>query len=618
MVNSPAFFAKPSVIKTDLEDGAFILKSTQVLGEYPDNICQHLHRWATEAPVRVFLADRLGKSGVWRKVTFAEALAKVTSLAQALLDMGVSEDSPMVILSDNSIENGLLQLAAMYVGIPVVPVSPAYSLISKDFAKLKHIVALVHPGAIFVQDGDLFAKALAAIAIDSGRVVAATNVPKGAVKLDDLLQVSASATVETRFIETNPDTIAKILFTSGSTGLPKGTLNPQRMICANQQMLAQVWPFIEQKPPVILDWLPWNHTFGGNHNFNMILRNGGSLYVDNGKPVPGLIEKTLDNLHDVSPTISFNVPLGYNMLVSAFEESESLRDAFFKNLDLIFYAAAALPQSVWKRLEALSEASLGVKVPMVSSWGATETGPLATAVHFPIERAGVIGNPVPGTEVKMVPNGSKLELRVKGPSVMVSYLSDPQKTAAAFDQDGFYLTGDAGRLAEASEPSKGVVFDGRTAEDFKLEMGTWVTVGMLRVQIIAVAGDVIQDLVITGHDRRHIGILIFPNEAGMRNLVAHEDKGMPLDQLLSHDKVVTALQIGLARHNQEKPASSTRVSLAMFLREPPSIDANEITDKGYLNQRAVLERRHESVQRLYDGGAGCIQIDEGAAPLASQ
>jgi len=605
---APINFATPSVSKTPVPGGGFILKSNTTLNSYPDNICHHLIAWAEKAPERVFLADRFSEDRQWRKVTFSQALTKTRALGQALLDLDVSIEAPLTILSDNSIENGLLQMAAMYVGVPVVPISPAYSLMSQDHAKLKHIFGQVRPKIVFVQDGALFARALNSVVLDPGQVIAARNTPEGALHFDDLLSTLPTDKVEAAFAATGPDTIAKILYTSGSTGLPKGVINPQRMLCANQEMVAQVWPFVEEEPPVIVDWLPWNHTFGGNHNFNMMLRNGGSLYIDDGKPAPGLIEKTIENFKSVSPTMSFNVPRGYEMLIPAFEESEELRNSFFKNLKLIFYAAAALPQNVWKKYEDLSLQTRGELVTMAASWGSTETGPLATAVHFRIDRAGVIGNPVPGTEIKMVPSGSKLEMRVKGPSVTPGYFNDADKTTEAFDDEGFYRIGDAGRLADPDNPAKGIIFDGRTAEDFKLKSGTWVAVGALRVQVISAVPSVIQDAVIAGHDRNRIGLLVFPSEPGIRKLCNNSET--PLTDLLKRDEISQALRDGLVQHNRDNPASSTKIHSAILLVAPPSIDANEITDKGYINQRAVLERRADLVERLFNQGEDCLLVDD--------
>jgi feruloyl-CoA synthase len=394
----------------------------------------------------------------------------------------------------------------------------------------------------------------------------------------EMLEVNPGSTLEREFAKVKPDTVAKILFTSGSTGMPKGVINTHRMLCANQQMMAQAWPFIEARPPVVVDWLPWNHTFGGNHNFNLVLRNGGTLYVDGGKPVPGMIETTARNLAEVAPTMYFNVPRGFDLLLPFLEKDAALRRNFFRDLDMVFYAAAALPQNLWDRLLALSKQEQ--KAPaMLSAWGSTETSPLATSVHFKMERPGVIGLPVAECELKLVPAAGKLEVRVRGPNVTPGYYKRPDLTRAAFDEEGFYRIGDAVKLADPADPAKGVVFDGRVAEDFKLSTGTWVHVGALRMKLIAAGDPLIQDAVITGHDRDEIGALVFPSPAAKGI-----DVGAKLDQIL--------------QAFSSEP-SSTRIARLMVMSEPPSIDANEITDKGYLNQRAVLERRSVLVEKMY-------------------
>jgi feruloyl-CoA synthase len=393
-----------------------------------------------------------------------------------------------------------------------------------------------------------------------------------------MLETNPGSTLEREFSKISSRTIAKILFTSGSTGTPKGVINTQGMLCANQQMMAQAWPFVEERPPVVVDWLPWNHTFGGNHNFNMVLRNGGTLYVDGGKPVPGLIEITARNLAEVAPTMYFNVPRGFDLLLPFLEKDDALRHNFFRDLDMLFYAAAALPQNLWDRLLVLSK--LEKKAPaMLSAWGSTETSPLATSVHFPMKRAGVIGLPVAGCELKLVPAADKLEVRVRGANVTPGYYKRPDLTAAAFDEEGFYRIGDAVKFADPSDPAKGIVFDGRVAEDFKLSTGTWVHVGALRIQLIAAGDPFIQDAVITGHDRDEIGALLFLSPAA---------KGMDI-----RDNLIRILKKFSAE------PSSTRITRLMVMSEPPSIDANEITDKGYMNQRAVLERRAALVEKLY-------------------
>jgi len=421
----------------------------------------------------------------------------------------------------------------------------------------------LQPGLVFAADAARFQPALDAVGAKSTAV-------------SDLLEANPGSTQEREHAKVRPETVAKILFTSGSTGAPKGVVNTHGMLCANQQQLAQAWPFVEDRPPVVVDWLPWNHTFGGSHNFNLVLRNGGTLYVDGGKPVPGLVETTVKNLAEVSPTIYFNVPRGFDLLLPYLEGDERLRASFFRDLDVLFYAAAALPQNLWDRLKKLG----GPRLAMLSAWGSTETSPLATSVHFAMERPGVIGLPVAGCELKLVPSAGKHEVRVRGPNVMPGYYKLPGLTRAAFDDEGFYRIGDAVKLADAADPSKGVVFDGRVAEDFKLSTGTWVNVGAVRVKLIAAADPLIQDAVITGHDRDEIGALVFLSPA-------------------AKDADVRARLAGALRKLSNEGGTSTHPKRLLVVSEPPSIDADEITDKGYLNQRAVLERRTALVEKLY-------------------
>jgi feruloyl-CoA synthase len=438
------------------------------------------------------------------------------------------------------------------------------------------------------------------------------GVPAGieAVPIDELLATKPTSAIDAAFSRVSPETVAKILFTSGSTGMPKGVINTQRMMCSNQQAITQIWPFITRRPPILVDWLPWNHTFGGNHNFNMILRNGGTLHIDAGKPAPGMFQTTADNLREIAPTIYFNVPRGFQMLAPYLEKDAEFRDHFFSNLDTIFYAAAALPQDLWERFENLSMAALGKKIAMTSAWGLTESAPLATGVHFPIARAGVIGLPVPGTELKMLPSAGKLELRLRGPNITPGYFRRDDLTQEAFDEDGFYRTGDAGKFADPDDPSQGILFDGRVAEDFKLLTGSWVSTGMVRVAAISACTRLIQDAVVTGHDRDDIGLLIIPNVAGITKLAGlGPDASLP--DLLGNEKVRQTLRDDLAAHNSRNPASSTRIARVLLLTEALDIDAGEITDKGYVNQRAVLERRHVLVEQLYSNDAEVILIDGG-------
>jgi feruloyl-CoA synthase len=555
--------------KVDVEkraDGSTLVRSPQKLGPYSRCVTEWLSHWSDHAPERVFLAERSKKDGGWRKLAYREAYGAARRIGQALLEKGLGKDKPVAILSDNGIDHAVLALGAMHVGVPVAPISPAYSLMSKDYSKLKYIFDLVQPGLVYADDPEKYKTALATVGAKSTSVA-------------ELLEVNPGSLMERAFLQLKEDSVAKILFTSGSTGLPKGVINTHRMLCANQQMILQAWPFLEEKPPVVVDWLPWNHTFGANHNFNMVLRNGGTIYVDGGKPVPGLVEQTVANLREISPTLYFNVPRGFDLLLPYLEKDEALRENFFRNLDVLFFAAAALPQNLWDRIRKLKP-----DLALLSAWGSTETAPLATSVHFPIDRPGVIGLPVAGCELKLVPNAGKLEVRVRGPNVMPGYFKRDDLTKAAFDEERFYRIGDAVKLADPADPAKGIVFDGRVAEDFKLSTGTWVHVGAMRVKLIAAGDPLIQDAVITGHDRAEMGALLFLNPSVTKDV--------------TQDWIRSRLAAVLERLAHE-PGSSTRVTRLLALSEPPSIDANEITDKGYLNQRAVLERRAALVEKLY-------------------
>jgi len=588
-------FAPARVDVEPRANGEMILRSPSALGAYPRCIGEHLERWTQQAPERVFVAER-SAVGDWRRVTYGEARHTVRALAAGLLEQGLSSTRPIAILSDNSVNQALLTLAAMHVGVPVAPISPAYSLMSQDFAKLKAIVALLEPGMVYVEHPEKFASALRAVDWNDARLVIGKGETAHAVHWSDLLR-SSGAGVERAYRSVRPDTIAKILFTSGSTGQPKGVINSQRMLCLNQQQLAQVWPFLERVPPVLCDWLPWNHTFGANHNFNLVLRNGGTLYIDDGKPAPGLIERTVANLREVSPNIYFNVPRGFDMLLPHLESDAGLRKSVFRYLEVIFYAGAALPQNLWERLEDLSLRELGRRIFLTSAWGATETAPLATAAHFPSACAGVLGIPVPGCELKMIPSAGKFELRVRGPNVTPGYWKREDLTRAAFDEEGFYCIGDAGRFVDAAQPSKGSLFDGRVAEDFKLMSGTWVHVGELRLRAIAALDPIAQDVVVAGHDRESVGLLIFLGPGARAFAGLSTDAGAA--QVSSHPAVLEHVRTGLSKLSKRGGSSSTYAARAVLLQEPASIDAGEITDKGYINQRAVLARRASVVEALY-------------------
>lgn len=552
-------------------DGSFLLRSPQTPPSPGRAVGDWLVRWAVERPYETFLAER--RADAWVRLSYGDALQRVRRIAQGLIDRGLGPDRPVMVLSGNGIDHALLALAAMHVGVPVVPVSVAYSLLSRDHAKLRAIVDIVQPGLVFAADTQAFGQALAAIGMTSAPI--------------DVLESAAPTTaVDERFAAIGPDTVAKILFTSGSTGAPKGVINTHRMLTVNQQQSLAIWRFPAWRPPVLLDWLPWNHTFGGNYNFHLVLANGGTLYIDGGKPLPGAFDTTLANLREVSPTMYFNVPRGFELLVPALEQDRALRQHFFSRCSFICYAGAALPQHLWDRLLALARQEGRDDLVIVSSWGSTETAPLCAAMHFHAAQAGIVGLPVPGVELKLIPNFGKLEARVRGPNVTPGYWRQPDVTAAAFDDDGFYRIGDALKFVDAVHPEAGLRFDGRVAEDFKLTSGTWVHVGVLRVQLLEAAEGLIQDAVITGHDRDDVGALLFLNTA----VTAALDIGTV------HERLRAALRRVAADNGA---GGSGRIVRARILDTPPRADDGEITDKGYINQRAVLTLRADEVTRLY-------------------
>ena len=569
-------YAPTGVTVEKRPDGSVVLRSPQALKPHTRAVGDWLLHWSERSPDRTFLAERKGEG--WRRLGYRDALIQVRRIGQALLDRGLGPEKPVAILSDNSVDHALLALGAMHAGVPVAPISPAYSLMSKDHAKLRYIFDLLRPGLVFAAEPEKFAPALAAVGASSTPVSA-------------LLETEPGIALEAAFASLTPDTVAKILFTSGSTGLPKGVINTQRMLCSNQQSWAQVWPFLEDRPPVLCEWLPWNHTFGGNGTFNAVLRNGGTLYIDGGKPVPGLVETTVKNLREISPTLYFNVPRGFDLLLPFLEADDELRKNFFRELDVVFYAGAALPQNLWERIEDLAIQEKDGRLAMLSAWGSTETAPMATCVHMPIERAGIVGSPTPGCEVKLVPAGSKLEARVRGPNVTPGYFRRDDLTKMAFDEEGFYRIGDAMKFFDVTAPEKGLVFDGRVAEDFKLTTGTWVNPGAIRVKLIAAANPLVQDAVITGHDRNEVGALVFVNPTAVKDLPELEVR-----KTLARALAVLAKEGG----------SSTHPVRLLVMVEAPQIDGNEITDKGYINQRAVLERRAALVELLYSNSLDVV------------
>jgi len=611
--NAKTLFATPEIVADRRADGSIWLRSTTPLQQDARCVGDWLEYWARQKPEKIFLGERSSVDAPWSTVTYQDALRQVRSVAAWILAQGLSAEHPLVILSDNSIDHALFALAAMHVSVPAAAISPAYSLMSKDFDKLKSMIRLLEPGAIYVSNMKAFAPALAAIkSLHSARIVCGDADSSAAVPFRNVAATSETSAVATAFAAVTPDTIAKFLFTSGSTGTPKAVINTQRMLTSSQQAKAQTWSFLDdpQLDLVILDWLPWSHTFGANHNFNLVLRNGGTLYIDGGKPAPGLFATSLANLRSVMPTVYFNVPRGFDMLIAALRDDDELRRRFFGEVKFAFYAGAALPQNLWDAMEELSIRTVGRALPMVSAWGSTETSPLATDCHFQAKRSGNIGVPIPGTELKLVPSGDKLEVRVRGPNVTPGYWKAPELTAQAFDADGFYLIGDAVTFADPDRPELGLFFDGRVAEDFKLNSGTWVSVGTLRVAGITALAPLAQDIVVLGHGGDHVRFLVFPNLNACR-VHAGLPESAAASEVIGNEKVRAAIASGLAKLKaQGGGGSSGHATRALLLAEPASVDGGEITDKGYINQRAVLTRRASAVAILEDDAStdwiGCL------------
>src|SRR5262249_51626823 len=574
-------------------DGTIHLTSPHALAPYPAKLTERLEYWAAAAPERTYLAQRAAASG-WRKMSYGATPQQVRRIGAALLRRELSPERPVAILSGNDIEHALIGLAAMYVGIPFAPISPAYALISNDFERLRSIIDLITPGLVFAADGDSYARAIDAAVRPDVEVVVTRNPNPGrpTTLLETLLAPTPTGAADAAHGSVSPDTIAKLLVTSGWPGAPRAVINPRRMWCATQAMILSQLAFFADEPPVIVDWSPWHHTAGGNHNFGFVLYNGGTLYIDEGKPAPGAIETTVKNLREIATNWYFTVPKGYEALLPYLRADAALRETFFSKLKVLWFAGAALSQSVFEEMQALALATCGERIMFLTGLGATETAPMAMARMWQSQDSTNMGVPVPGVELKLVPSHGKLEARVRGSNVTLGYWRQGDLTAQAFDEDGFYKLGDALKFEDPDDARAGLLFDGRVAEDFKLATGTWVNIGPLRARLLQALEPYARDVVIAGADRSEIGALIFPNLEACRTLAGGAD-------LTSGACVREELRARLAAFVGTSTGSSNRICRAIILAEPPSLDAGEMTDKGSINQRAVLDRRADSVAELY-------------------
>lgn len=591
---------RPAVAVSE-EQGVLHMRSLEPLAPLPQRLLDRLLHWARVRPEQTFIAAR-EDGGDWRRVSYGQMLDSVRAIAQGLLGYGLSADKPLVLLSGNDIEHLQLALGAMYAGIPYCPVSPAYSLLSQDFAKLRHVCDLLQPGLVFVSDAGAYQRAIDAVLPPETPLICVRGQVPGRrqASFASLLAEPGAAEADAAFAATGPDSIAKFLFTSGSTKLPKAVITTQRMLCANQQMLLQTFPVFGEEPPVLVDWLPWNHTFGGSHNVGIVLYNGGSFYLDDGKPTAQGFAETLRNLKEISPTAYLTVPKGWEELVNALEQDAELRECFFKRMSLFFFAAAGLSQSVWDRLDRVAEQHCGERIRMMAGLGMTEAAPSCTFTTGPLSMAGYIGLPAPGCEVRLVPVDGKLEGRFRGPHIMPGYWRAAQQTAEVFDALGFYCSGDALKLADPHDPQMGLMFDGRIAEDFKLSSGVFVSVGPLRNRAVLEGSPYVQDLVVAAPDRECLGALVFPRLYECRRLAGLAAEASDA-QVLASAPVRQWFGDWLQRLNREASGNASRLEWIALQVEPASIDRGEITDKGSINQRAVLQWRAEQVEDLYRG-----------------
>ena len=599
----PLRFGVTRVTLKDGVPGTHYLKADQDLQAFPERLTDRLQHWAQIKPTQTLFARRIkladGSLGDWRHVTYAEAWNTARNIAQGLINRGLNAERPVVILSENSLEHALLALGCMVAGVPFVPTSPPYSLVSQDYDKLKHVLRTVTPGLVFASDAR-YAKAIAATVSSDMEIVMNEGGVEGkqVTSFEALCSTPATAQVDAAIAATGPDTIVKFLFTSGSTKLPKAVINTQRLWCANQQQMAQSMPVLAESPLVLVDWLPWNHTFGGNHNFGMVVFHGGTMYIDDGKPTPALMHETLRNLREIAPTVYFNVPTGFEAIALAMKTDDLLRKTLLSRVQMFFYAGAALAQPIWDSLYESQEREVGERIVMGTGLGMTESGPFGIFVTNPYVNAGDLGVPTPGLELKLVDMGGKTEVRYRGPNITPGYWRNAEETKASFDDEGFFCTGDAVKWIDETDVHLGLKFDGRIAEDFKLATGTFVSVGPLRGKIIAAGAPYIQDVVLTGINLKEVGAMVFPTPAvrALSGMAADA----PLADVLGSDAVLAHFQKVLNDLAKTATGSANRIARMCLLSEPPTIDKGEITDKGSINQRAVLSHRADTVAALHE------------------
>ncbi|WPC67163.1 feruloyl-CoA synthase [Rhodoferax ferrireducens] len=601
------------VTRVDLRDGApgvHYLKAEQALQDYPERMTDRLAHWAATAPDRIYIAQREklpdGSKGEWKCITYGQAWRHARCIAQALIHRGLSTKNLVVILSENDLEHALLALGCLVAGVPFVPTSPAYSLVSVDYDKLRHVIKTVTPGLVFAADAARYAKAISAALPADIEVVLTQGQIDGRdhTTFADLLNTPVTPAVDAAMQATGPDTIVKFLFTSGSTSLPKAVINTQRMWCANQQQMAQSMPVLAQEPLVLVDWLPWNHTFGGNHNFGMVLYHGGTLYIDDGKPTPALMAETLRNLREIAPTVYFNVPTGFEAIANAMQTDDVLRKNLLSRVKMFFYAGAAMAQPIWDSLFESEEREIGERIVMSTGLGMTESGPFAIFVTNPNVKAGDLGVPTPGMDLKLVDVDGKTEVRYRGPNITPGYWRAPNETAKHFDEEGYFCSGDAVKWIDETDVHQGLKFDGRIAEDFKLATGTFVSVGPLRAKIIAAGAPYIQDVVLTGINLKEVGAMVFPTQAvrALSGLPA----STPMADVLTSAPVLDRFQKVVNELDKIATGSASRIARMCLLAEPPTLDRGEVTDKGSINQRAVLTHRAETVAALHDDSLASI------------